>query len=80
MEFYQTKIRPWIGIIALLFIGIMMIKDPALFNDVEPTGRKAFLKMIFSYIWGIPAGIIAVALSLFLGYKQIKGGDETQEE
>lgn len=72
MEYYKTNVRPWFGIFALLIIGIMMIAQPEMFNEVDPSGRKAFLKTIFSYIWGIPVGIIALILAGLLGYQQVK--------
>ena len=28
MEFYNEKVKPWMGIIALVAIGILMLKDP----------------------------------------------------
>lgn len=80
MEFYNTKIRPWIGILVLLFIGVMMIKDPNLFENTDPSGRKAFIKLIFSYIWGIPVGALIILLSGYLGYKQIQKHSESAAE
>jgi 4-hydroxybenzoate polyprenyltransferase len=83
MEFYKTNIRPWLGTLALLAIGFMMIYQPHAFDTVEPEGRKAFFKMIFKFIWGIPAGIIFLILSGFAANTQIqrirtRGKEESQ--
>ncbi len=72
MEDYKTHIRPWLGAFALLLIGFMMIYQPHAFDTVEPEGRKAIFKMIFKFIWGIPAGIIFLILGGFAVNTQIQ--------
>ena len=76
MEFYNEKVKPWMGIIALIAIGALMLKDPDAFSSADISGRKQFIKLIFSYIWGIPAGIIMILLGGYLGYKQFTGQAE----
>lgn len=76
MEEYNQKIRPWIGIVALVAIGIFMIIDPNLMDHTEISGRKQFIKLIFSYIWGIPAGILLLGAGIYLGYKKITASGE----
>lgn len=76
MEFYNEKIKPWLGIIALLAIGIFMIISPDAMTDADPGGRKALIKTILAYVWSIPAGVIAVLIAGFLGYGQLKGDTE----
>jgi hypothetical protein len=80
MEFYTTKIRPWLGIIAFFLIGITMVKDPHLFDHAEASGRHSLMKLIFSYIWGIPAGVIVLLLGTFFAYNQIKGTPESSSK
>ncbi|MEZ4776199.1 MAG: hypothetical protein R3D00_23700 [Bacteroidia bacterium] len=80
MEFYQTKIRPWIGIIALLIIGIVMISQPEMSEGADASGRNSLLKSALIAIWGIPAGIGCVLAALGLGYMRMKGGDEEEKK
>jgi len=77
METYNTKIRPWIGIIALLIIGVMMIIQPDAMDGVDPSGRKVLIKSVVAYVWGIPVGIISILFAAFLGYNQIRNASNS---
>ena len=79
MEFYKTKIRPWIGIVVLIGIGIFMISDPTAMDGNEVHGRNALLKSILKAIWGLPAGILLLLVGLVLGFFQFKKSDDPEE-
>ncbi len=68
------KVRPWAGIIAVVGIGIYMIMNPD--KAFEVTGRRQAIKAALKAIWGLPAGIILVAIGVIIGYLQIKGEPE----
>ncbi|MFT6981241.1 MAG: hypothetical protein ACJAUD_000004 [Crocinitomicaceae bacterium] len=72
MEFYLKNIRPWLHIGALTALGILMISQPHLFDEVDEGGRKAAIKWVFSYIWGIPAGILSFSIAGFLIYRFLR--------
>ena len=78
MEFYKTKIRPWIGICALLFIGYIMLTEPAP-QPSDVHGRHSLLKSIAVAVWGIPAGVVCLLAGAGLGYVQLKSKPEEQE-
>ena len=80
MEFYNEKIRPWLGIAGLVIIGVLMIKEPNMIDNSDISGRKQLLKLIFSYIWGIPAGVLLLVLAGYLGYNQIKSYSKNANE
>lgn len=79
MEFYNTKIRPWIGIIVLIGIGLFMIADPTAMEGNEVNGRNALLKSILKAIWGLPAGILLLVGGLVLGFLKFKKSDDPEE-
>ncbi|WP_010178986.1 hypothetical protein [Aquimarina agarilytica] len=66
------KVRPWAGIIALIGIGVSMIMDPDMAMAIEVTGRRQGVKSLLKAIWGLPAGLIMVAIGGVLGYFQVK--------
>ena len=69
MDFYLKYIRPWLHIGALIAIGVMMVSQPDLFDSVKAEGRKAFIKLVFNYIWGKRVGIILLSVGGFLIYR-----------
>lgn len=77
MGFY-SKIRPWIGIVALVAIGLLMVTQPDM--NIEVTGRRQGMKALLKEIWGLPAGLIIIAIGGFLGYRQIKSKPAKIEE
>ncbi len=79
METYNNKIKPWLGIIAIIAIGLLMIFQPDAVADGSTSGRRGLIKMVLIWVWGIPAGIICLLIGLFLGYAQINGGEEEEE-
>lgn len=59
-----------LGIVVMLFVlGYAMISNPHMFDDVHATGRRFLIKIIFSYIWGIPVGVMAIGGGLFFSYR-----------
>ena len=80
MEFYQTKIRPWIGVAALVFLGIMMIADPDAMTDAEGTGRRALYRVVFKAVWGVPAGVACLLAASALGSFQLRKNPGEEEE
>ncbi len=80
MEYYNETIKPWLGIIAIIVIGFLMIKDPNLFDGTEISGRKQIIKLIFSYIWGIPVGIIALVVGGYMGYNKYQSDSKSDDE
>lgn len=76
------KVQIWILIIALIVFGIWMIVDPnTMDGTVKMTGRRFWLKSIVKFIWGVPGGILLVALGGLSAFGLIKGhGKEGYEE
>lgn len=66
---WQSLVKD-LGLIAMLFVlGYAMISNPHMFDNVHATGRRFLIKIIFSYIWGIPAGVMAIGGGLFFSYR-----------
>lgn len=66
---WQSLVKD-LGLIVMLFVlGYAMISNPHMFDDVHATGRRFLIKIIFSYIWGIPVGVMAIGGGLFFSYR-----------
>ncbi|MFT6280836.1 MAG: hypothetical protein ACJA0U_000957 [Salibacteraceae bacterium] len=55
---------------ALTALGILMISQPHLFDEVDEGGRKAAVKWVFSYIWGMYTLIFDCGVSYLALFKK----------
>lgn len=65
------KLKSWIGLIALIAIGIYMIADPGLMDGAEAGGRRGLIKQLIIWVWSWPVGILLVLFGGFIGYIRI---------
>lgn len=70
----------WIGVAALIFLGVMMIADPDAMADAEGTGRRALYQVVFKAVWGVPAGVVCLLAAGALGYFNLRRKTAEEEE
>lgn len=65
----QSKLNDLLLLAGCLVLGGAMLLYPHLFDDVHVHGRRSLMKLIFKFVWGIPVGIIVIAIAGWLGYR-----------
>jgi hypothetical protein len=64
-----------IGGLCVIVVGLVMIVQPDAAGGAEASGRHFILRTLFIWIWGVPAGIIAILLggaSIWTGIKAVR--------
>ena len=71
-EQQSIRNRNIVLMVILIGFGIFMLVAPDAAAGQEASGRRALMKQILILIWGIPGGIVLIALGGFLGYRTFK--------
>jgi hypothetical protein len=58
--------------IVLVGLGTWMLVDPDMMEGAEPGARRAAVKQLLVWIWGVPGGVVLLVLGVLSGVMALR--------